>query len=506
MSDTPWWQDAVFYQIYPRSFADASGDGVGDLEGVRRHLDHLEWLGVDAIWLSPIFTSPMADCGYDVADYCDIDPLFGNMADFDRLLSDAHARGIRVILDWVPNHTSDQHPWFLESRTSRQSAKRDWYYWRDGASPGRPPNNWRCTFLQGPAWTWDPGTRQWYLHTFLPQQPELNWGNPEVVEAMHGTLRFWLDRGVDGFRIDVVHMLGKDPALPDLAPGEALGPTAKFTTHQILRDLRVLLDGYPGDRMMIGEVFLMDTATVASYYGNRDELHLSFYFPMVFVPWSAPRFAQRLTRVAEEFYPRGAWPAWVLSNHDLPRHRTRYGSEARARAAAVLLLTLRGTPFLYAGEELGLEDAVVPPEAVRDPAGFRDGCRAPIPWTSGPDHGWPGAEPWLPWPPEPETRNASAQRAGPGSMAHLYRRLLAARRRSEALRRGSWTRLRAPKEVLAYERVCGGEVRVVAVNVSSRRIRVSLGRGRHVEVASDGAGEGERYSGYLEPDQALILC
>lgn len=506
-ADVPWWREAVVYQIYPRSFCDTDGDGVGDLEGIRRHLDHVQQLGVDAIWLSPFFTSPMADYGYDVADYCDVDPLFGTLEDFDRLLAEAHRRGLRVLIDWVPNHSSDQHPWFQESRRSRDSAKRDWYYWRDGAGPGRPPNNWPATFLGGPAWTWDPGTRQWYLHLFLPQQPDLNWSNPEVVAAMHDTLRFWLDRGVDGFRLDVIHMIGKDPALPDDPEPTVLrepGPT--WTTHALIRDLRRLLDRYPGDRVMVGEVYILSTAKVAAFYGHGDELHLAFNFPPLYAPWEAAAWRTRVARVEQELGSPDTWPTWVLSNHDNPRHRTRYGSLARARAAAVLLLTLRGTPFLYAGEEFGLEDAVVPPEAVRDPGG-RDGCRAPIPWDATASHGWAGAQPWLPWPPEAGTRNAAGQAGDPGSVLALYRRLLAVRRGSPALRRGTLEPLDAPDGVLAYRRRDGDDTRTVLVNFTAEAVGVPAGlvpAGAPVAVSSVDATPGS-FDGQLRPDEAVVV-
>jgi len=389
MAEGPWWKSAVVYQIYPRSFADSDGDGIGDLEGIRRHLDHLHWLGVDAVWISPFFRSPMADFGYDVSDYCDVDPIFGTLNDFDRLVQEAHSRDLKVIIDWVPNHTSDRHPWFVESRASRDNPRRDWYVWVDG-SPDRPPNNWKAAFsTTDPAWTWDEATGQWYLHLFLPQQPDLNWRDPEVVAAMHDTLRFWLDRGVDGFRMDVVHALVKRAGFPDVE--DPWLDTARFdepATHERIRGFRRLLDGYPGDRVSVGEVFILSTAKVAEYYGNNDELHMAFNFPPLFAPWDAAKWRTRIDRVVEELDPRGAWPTWVLSNHDNPRHRTRYGgSEARARAAAVLLLTLRGTPFMFQGEELGLENAEVPPEREVDPGG-RDGVRTPIPWDASPGHGW----------------------------------------------------------------------------------------------------------------------
>jgi alpha-glucosidase len=344
----PWWQTGVVYQIYPRSFADTSGDGIGDLEGVRRRLDHLQWLGVDAIWLSPIFRSPMADFGYDVSDYTDVDPVFGSLDDLDRLVADAHERGIRVVLDWVPNHTSDQHPWFVESRSSRESPKRDWYVWRDGPAAGGPPNAWAAAFVEpahwerdpatnelrrrrdatpgvvheGTAWTFDEATGQWYLHLFLPEQPDLNWCNPAVESAMHDVLRFWLDRGIDGFRADVVHMIGKDvgehlPSMPQSQIGSG------ETVHALLRRIRTLLDGYDGDRMMVGEVFLLDPAEMARFYGEHDELHLSFNFAPLFTRWRADRWRQRIEESERFVSPDVGWPTWVLSNHDNVRHADR---------------------------------------------------------------------------------------------------------------------------------------------------------------------------------------
>jgi alpha-glucosidase len=484
-----WWREAVVYQIYPRSFADARGDGVGDLDGLRGRLEYLQWLGVDAVWLSPIYRSPMADFGYDVADYCDVDPLFGDLAAFDALLEEAHARGLRVLLDWVPNHTSDQHPWFVESRASRSSAKRSWYRWRDG-SPDTPPNNWPAAFGGGGAWTWDEGSEQWYLHTFLPEQPDLNWDEPDVVAAMHDVLRFWLDRGVDGFRADVVHLIGKDPELPDLpridpAAGHLtlVGVHDYPGTHALLRGIRSVLEEYPGQRMMVGEVNLSETSLIAPYLGEDDELHLAFDFESLRVPWEANAWRARILDVESIMGER--WPTWVFSNHDQPRIRTRLGgSEARARAALVMLLTLRGTPFLYAGEELGLEDAVVPPDRVVDPGG-RDGCRAPIPWTAGDGHGWP-AEPWLPWPPEASERSVETQRSEPSSFLHLARAALGVRRDSAALRSGSLRLLDDPPDgVLAYERVAGDDRRRLWVNFGPDA--VELPGGWLAELRTDGA-------------------
>ena len=505
--NVPWWKTAVIYQIYPRSFADATGDGVGDLPGLLSRLDHLAWLGVDAIWLSPFFRSPMKDFGYDVSDYCDVDPLFGALADFDALLAAAHERGMRVLIDWVPNHSSSEHPWFVASRSSRDDPKRDWYVWRDSAPDGGPPNNWRAAFGDDvPAWTFDEPTGQWYLHLFLPEQPDLSWANPQVEAAMHDTLRFWLDRGVDGFRMDVIHAIGKDPALPDTPPELLPIPQSGINdvpeTHPLLRRIRSLLDSYPGDRVSVGEVYLLSTALVAKYYGDNDELHLSFNFPPLYAPWEAAAWRKRIERVHQELESRGAWPTWVLSNHDNPRHRTRYGSERRARAAAVLLLTIRGTPFLYAGEELGLEDAVIPPDRVVDPGG-RDGCRAPIPWEHDAPHGWAGAEPWLPWPPSPSDRSVEAQRNDPDSILHLYRRVLAARHGSPALQVGGLTLLDTPDGVLGYARDEGEDHRTVLVSYSTERVFVDVAG--TVEVATDGVGEGAPFTGTLAPEQAVVL-
>ena len=421
----PWWRSAVVYQIYPRSFADSDGDGVGDLAGICSRLDYVAGLGVDAIWLSPIYRSPMADFGYDVSDHTAVDPVFGDLRAFDRLLVEAHRRGLRVLLDWVPNHTSSDHPWFLESRSSRDSSKRDWYVWRDGLGD-KPPNNWRSAF-GGPAWTCDDATGQWYLHLFLPEQPDLNWANAEVVEAMHGVLRFWLDRGVDGFRADVVHLIGKDERLPDqpeeVAHLDIVGSHEHPRTHELLRGIRRVLDelrrrsghGRRGAAPAAGSACPLLRPRRRAAHGLQ--LHAD---ARAVVGGGVLERAGGSGAGARAARP---WPCWVLSNHDQPRHRSRYGgSEPRARAAALLLLTLRGTPCLYAGEELGLLDADVPAAARVDPGG-RDGSRAPIPWDATPDHGWP-ARPWLPWPPQPELWNAESEGDDPDSILALYRRLL----------------------------------------------------------------------------------
>lgn len=500
-----WWQTAVGYQIYPRSFCDTTGDGIGDLDGIRRHLDHIADLGVDAVWLSPFFPSPMADYGYDVADFCDVDPMFGDLAVFDSLVAEAHQRGLRVIIDWVPNHTSDAHPWFVESRASRDNPRRDWYYWRDPAPDGGPPNNWIESLTFGPAWTFDPATGQYYLHCFLSRQPDLDWGNPEVVAAMHDTLRFWLDRGVDGFRMDVVHLIGKDPELPD-EPAQLAGlPHTVLNdrpeTHELVRGLRRLLDSYDGDRMAVGEVYLLDTDLVAAHYGDGDELHLCFNFPPLYAPFEADAWRHQIAAASAAHDPRNAWPTWVLSNHDNPRHRTRYGSDAAARAAAVLLLTLRGTPFLYAGEEVGMQDAVVAPERRHDPAG-RDGCRAPIPWSAAAPHGWATADTWLPWPPDVDTANAEAQSGDPTSMLELYRRLLTLRRREAALHQGPIELSPEPGPVLVFHRHHGTTRFTVAVNMGAEPASVDLVG--DLELSSRPAPR-PTFDGTLEPYEAVVL-
>jgi alpha-glucosidase len=535
----PWWESGTVYQIYPRSFCDTTGNGIGDLEGIRRHLDHLSWLGVDAVWLSPFYPSPMADFGYDVSDYCDVDPLFGTLDDFDRLTAEAHRRGIKVLVDWVPNHTSDRHPWFAASRSSRDDPKRDWYWWRDGrpdeaggsgppGSAGRLPNNWRAAFPGvgrtefPPAWEWDAATEQWYLHSFLAEQADLNWANPEVWAAMTAVLAFWFNRGVDGFRIDVVHGLGKDPALSDLPPDLAQIPASTVndqpSTHPILADLRRFVDAWPDPpRMMVGEVFLLDPRQVPPYYGTpeRPELHLAFNFKPLFTRWDAAAWRRRIDEVEELYGPTGAWPTWVLSNHDRPRHRTRFGSEARARTAAVMLLTLRGSPFIFAGEELGLEDAVVPADRQLDPGG-RDGCRAPVPWDDTPAHGWAGGpDAWLPWPPEAESgRSVAAQRQDRSSILHLYRRLLAVRRASPALQTGTLSWLDSPAGVLAYRRRSGPsstgipDERVAAVNFTGTAEGFDLPPGEwEADVAVPDAGTGRRWRHWcpLDPDGAVVL-
>ncbi len=489
-----WWKHGVIYQIYPRSFQDANGDGVGDLAGIRERLDHLQWLGVDGLWISPCFPSPMADFGYDVADYCDIDPLFGDLSEMDRLLEEAHARDLRVLLDLVPNHSSDQHPWFAESRGDRNHPRRDWYVWRDPAADGGPPNNWLSIF-GGPAWEWDEATGQYYLHSFLKEQPDLDWRNPELVAAMHDVVRFWFDRGVDGFRIDVIHRIAKDPELrsnPVLDPSRGYGGQRHIhdenhpDVHERLRGLRRIADAYP-ERVLVGEVYLMDPAEVATYYGKGDELHQAFNFSLMQTPFDAARMRDEIERFHALVPPEG-WPNQVLSSHDARRHASRYDhpllGEARARLLALLLLTVRGTPFLYYGEELGLRNVEIPEDRLRDPlawtlhpAASRDGERTPMPWSAEPGAGFSPAEPWLPLGPDASTRNVAVQREDPASLLHWYRTLLAFRRATPALEGGAQQSLPAPAEVYVYERRLGTERVIVALNFADEGRELDLGAG-----------------------------
>jgi alpha-glucosidase len=530
MSDWLWWRDGVIYQIYPRSFMDASGDGVGDLEGVRRRLDHLAWLGVDAIWLSPFYPSPMADFGYDVADYCDVDPLFGTLADFDRMLAEAHAKGIRVIVDYVPNHTSDRHPWFVESRSSRTNPKRDWYVWRDPKPDGSPPNNWYSNF-GGSAWEWDEGTGQYYMRSFLKEQPDLNWRCPALVEAMHDVLRFWLERGVDGFRTDVGHRILKDPLfrdnpinpdIPEKYRDSFLGQLHVHDenhpdVHDAFRAIRRLLDSYD-QRMMVGEIVLDDVAAVSRYLGRGDGLHLAFFFPFLRAAWGAESFRAQIERF-EAACPPEAWPTWVLSNHDVPRHATRYDDpsrgDARARVAAMLLLTLRGTPFLYYGEEIGMRNVEIAEERMQDPLArtlhpklCRDGERTPMCWGPGDGAGFTTArEPWLPLGPQPPGTDVETQCDDRRSLLWLYKDLLALRRAHPSLHRGSFRVLDAPEGVFAFERRMGGEVARVALNFGAMPARVSLGPG----VARTGLrSDGESFTGSLDaveiPGDGGVVC
>ncbi|MEA3310077.1 MAG: alpha-amylase family glycosyl hydrolase [Chloroflexota bacterium] len=486
-----WWQRGVVYQIYPRSFDDTTGNGVGDLAGIIAQLDYLAGLGVDAIWISPFYPSPMADFGYDVADYCDVAPLFGDLATFDRLVAEAHARELKIIIDWVPNHSSDQHRWFVESRSSRDNPKRDWYIWRDPAPDGGPPNNWG-SFFGGSAWTFDERTGQYYLHQFVPGQPELNWRNPAVREAMYDTLRFWLERGVDGFRMDVIGLLMKDAELrdnpinpdapTDLPPNDLFGrllPVHNMflpENHARMREIRQVFDEY-NERCAIGELWGPLDEWVKYYGEEGDELHLPFNFRLMDgMSWDAQQMRASVDTL-EAVLPDFAWPNYVLGNHDRARLATRFGGEAQARLAALLLLTLRGTPTLYYGDELGMPNVDIPPEKVQDPQGInlgikrtRDVCRTPMQWDASANAGFSpaGVETWLPLTDDYATRNVAVQSQDPTSILHLYRRLLAYRRATPALYGGSYTPLDvATQDCYVYLRAEGEEKRLIALNFSA---------------------------------------
>lgn len=500
--DLLWWQRGVIYQIYPRSFKDTTGNGVGDLQGVIDKLDYLNdgteaSLGIDAIWLSSFYPSPMADFGYDVADYCDIHQLFGDLATFDRLVAEAHKRGIKIIIDWVPNHSSDQHPWFVESRSSRDNAKRDWYVWRDPKPGGALPNNWLSVF-GGPAWEWDEATGQYYLHSFLKEQPDLNWRNPAVKEAMFGVIRFWLERGVDGFRIDVAHFIIKDPQMRDNPPnpnpqGTLQRPPREYDqfihpydkghpdVHAVFREFRQLLDSYSAEqpRYSVGEIHIFDWQEWASYYGEKlDGLHMPFNFALLNVEWKAAKVREVVDALEAAILP-GAWPNYVLGNHDHTRIVSRYGDD-QARIAAMLLLTLRGIPTLYYGDEIAIADVPIPfdqqqdPFGIREPGFGRDPNRTPMQWEDSPNAGFSDAEPWLPVADDYATRNVAAQLPDPASMLNLYRRLLWYRRNSPALYGGSYQPLDVDDDCFVYLRTAGDEQCLIAFNFTADQRQLSI--------------------------------
>jgi alpha-glucosidase len=514
-----WWQTGIIYQVYPRSFQDSDGDGTGDLAGIVRRLDHLVWLGVDAIWISPVYPSPMTDFGYDVSDYCGIDALFGTLADFDSMVARAHAMGLRVILDFVPNHSSDQHPWFVDSR-ERRGGYDNWFIWRDAAPGGGSPNNWLSNF-GGSAWSWDDRRSQYYYHSFLPTQPDLNWRNPAVVAAMHDAMRFWLRRGVDGFRVDVMWMLIKDgqfrddPPNPDWHPGmsshDRLLPV--FTSdrpevHGIVAGMRAVLDQFD-DRVLIGELYLPIDRLV-TYYGTHGEgAQLPFNFQLLLLrDWSAAAIAAIITSY-EGALPPGAWPNWVLGNHDRPRIASRVGP-AQARVAAMLLLTLRGTPTIYMGDELGLVDTFIPSAEIRDPAELRepgkglgrDPERTPLPWTDGPGRGFTTGRPWLPF---GSDIPLSRQSQDPGSAALLFRRLIAMRRSTPALVMGAIAEIRADGAVLTYVRALDGVRFRVVLNLGAAAAKVSGGGTVVVGTHADRKCEPVSASWHLRPDEGVVL-
>ena len=528
-----WWQSGTIYQIYPRSYQDSDNDGIGDLLGIRQRLDYIQSLGVQAVWLSPIYPSPMHDFGYDVADYTGIHRMFGSMADFEALLADIHRRGLKLILDLVPNHTSDEHPWFIESRSSRDNPKRDWYIWADPAADGGPPNNW-LSYFGGPAWTFDEATGQYYLHQFVSQQPELNYRHPDVLPAMLDAMRFWLDKGVDGFRIDVIWLMMKDerlrdePANPDW---DGVDPHASLRhiytqsvsgIHDLVRQMRAVMDEYE-ERLMVGEIYLPLEELVAYYGRSLDECHLPFNFHLILNrQWQAVAVRQ-IVEEYESLLPPGGWPNWVLGNHDQHRIASRLGP-AQARIANMLLLTLRGTPTSYYGEEIGMENGHIPPEFVQDPPAVnqpeiahivgRDPARTPMQWDDSPHAGFTAAEaqPWLPVAVNYPTCNVARQEADPTSMLSLYRALTRLRQREPALSVGDYVGVdTAVSDILAYQRR--------APNADRFLILLNFGSGSHtldlshlaseatIAVASDMQRSGPVNLAALPlgPDEGLIL-
>jgi alpha-glucosidase len=523
-SGVPWWKSGVLYQIYPLSFADSNADGFGDLRGIIDHIGHLEWLGVDAIWLSPITVSPNADWGYDVADFCAVQPDLGTFVEFDELVTDAHQRGIRVLLDFVPNHTSDQHPWFVNARSSRTSRFRDWYVWADPSADGSPPNNWVSSF-GGPAWTLDDTTGQYYLHNHLSEQPDLNWWNDDLRDTFDDILRFWFDRGVDGFRIDVCNVIVKDAELRDNPPATADDPldvqlfgqrpvynANRPEVHDILRRWRRIADSYDPPRLLLGETPVDDFTDLGKFYGaDLDELHLAFNFPFINASFDAVAMPEIVGHI-EEFLPPGAWPAWTGSNHDMSRFATRWAHDdpRQARAALVMLLGLRGTPVLYQGDEIGLGDTAIDQVDLRDPLGVRyfpayagrDAMRTPMHWRDEPGGGFtdPAVRPWLPL--GDTTRNVESQRADATSMLILTRDLISLRKRTPDLNAGSYTSLPAPEDVWAWRR---GDGHAVIINCSEHDVAVD-GLAGCVRLGTDRARDGEAFDGSLHLDgwEALV--
>jgi alpha-glucosidase len=516
--DEFWWRHGVFYQIYPRSFQDSGADGAGDLKGIIARLPYVQALGVDAIWLSPIFPSPMADFGYDIADYIGIDPLFGTMGDFDALVAAAHQSGLKVILDLVPNHTSDEHPWFIESRSSRDNPKRDWYIWREPAADGGPPNNWMSEF-GGSAWAWDAATRQYYYHAFLAQQPDLNWRNPQVREAIHEVMRFWLRRGVDGFRVDVIWHLIKDAAFrdnppnPDFREGQPphqkvmpLHTTDQPEVHEVIAGMRRVVDEF-NSRVLIGEIYLPPDRLVAYYGSDLGGAHLPFNFALLSAPWNA-RGIEKIIFDYESALPAGAWPNWVLGNHDRPRVASRVGPD-QARVAAMLLLTLRGTPTLYYGDEIGMHQVAIAPDQVRDPfeknvPGIgvgRDGCRTPMQWDATPYAGFSTSPPWLPVADDFAHENVVNLDADSRSILSLYKALIDLRKKLPQLQFGDYVPVAAQGDLLLYRRQHDGNATLIALNLGAEP----------VSIASDATGfdgeillstlldrQGERLRGKLD--------
>jgi alpha-glucosidase len=526
--DREWWRHGIFYQVYPRSFQDSDGDGVGDLKGIIRRLPYLREIGIDAVWLSPIFPSPMEDFGYDISDYVGIDPLFGTMEDFDALIAAAHEAGLKLILDLVPNHTSDQHPWFIEARSSRDNPRRDWYIWRDGAPDGGVPNNWLSEF-GGSGWEYDAATEQYYYHAFFAKQPDLNWRNPDVRQAIYDVMRFWLRKGVDGFRVDVIWHLIKDAEFRDNPPNpnyiEGRPPHEKVLTqystdqaevHQVIAEMRRVTDEFD-DRVLIGEVYLPLHRLVAYYGNDLAGAQMPFNFALLSTLWSA-RSIEKIIADYEKALPGGAWPNWVLGNHDRPRVASRVGAE-QARVAAMLLLTLRGTPTLYYGDEIGLRQATIAADQVRDPfeknvPGIgvgRDGCRTPMQWDASCHAGFSAVTPWLPLADDFVRENVVNLEADTKSILNLYKALITLRRKLPQLVTGAYEPIAAQGDVLLYRRSGDGVAILVALNLGVEPVSVtsnSIGLGNEILLSTflDRQGEGVQGVVDLRGNEGVIIA
>lgn len=510
MSNTvPWWRTAVIYHILVPSFYDTDADGWGDINGITEKLDYIQWFGVDAIWLSPVYPSPLLDLGYDISDYLGVEPKFGTLDGLDRLVSEAHSRDLKVILDWVPNHSSDRHSWFCESRSSRNNPKRDWYIWRDGKPDGSPPNNWISVF-GGSVWQWDDHTGQYYMHHFLDSQPDLNWRNPDMQAAMYDSMRFWLSRGVDGFRIDALDMLIKDeqfrdnPPNPDYEDGN--GPDSQHLPvytraqkgiHDIVAQMRKVADEYP-DRLLAGELYL-PLEEVALFYGReKPELHLPLNLRLCWTSWDRDEWKSVVDEYNQKVGSKG-WPTWSLSMHDCARLAARCPGE-HTRLAAMLLLTLRGTPTHYYGEEIGMRGTPIPANEARDPQGRRTGRnrdpqRTPMQWNSKLHADFSRVEPWLPISDDFQTANVSDQSDDPHSLLTLYRRLLQLRRDTPALNLGEYQALELENPLLGYQRSSNGRRVDVVLNFGDdpvfyrnddiKRILISTNLDRDHEVSNE---------------------
>ena len=524
MREGPWWQRGAIYQLVVPSFLDTDGDGLGDLEGVTARLDYLEWLGVGAIWLSPCYPSPLKELGYDVSDFCDIEPRFGSLKGFDRLLDEAHQRDLRVIIDWVGNHTSAQHPWFRESRSSRNNPRRNWYLWRDARPDGSPPNNWVSVF-GGSVWQWDAATSQYYMHTFLDSQPDLNWREPAVRAAMLEALRFWLDRGVDGVRLDAAPLYFKDPAWrdnpvnPDYKAGELPDGTLlpihtrnQPGLHELFAELRALFDGYSGERVLLGE-FYVPIEELVSFYGDRSpELHLPLNLALTWAKWDASTIGRTIEEYQSRVATRG-WPTTTLDTHDQQRIVARAGI-GQARVAAMLLLTQRGTPTLYYGDEIGMRGVNIPPEQAVDPQGRRTGrnrdpTRTPMQWSNELHAGFSTVEPWLPVGVDRDTANVATQSRDAGSLLTLYRRLLELRAAMPMLLDGSQEPFAAGPNLVAYTRGDGTRRLLVVLNLVHEQAACAIGdeKGR-VLLSSflDRESEVVEHQIRLRADEGLLIA